>query len=235
VTSSPALSANSSKTPELSVLLTEDDTDVARYLTTVLKTLGHRVVGVASDGHHAVEMARDLAPDLIIMDIDLPHLNGVAAARQILEHASVPLIMCTGRSDYEALESSLQLEVQAYLNKPFSAVQLRSAIVIALSQHQRQIEARRKISELRGVLERGGGLPDAAVLSVNHLQTLGLTRRESEVLHWIAQGKSNAGIASIQKTSPRTVAKHVEHIFIKLDVESRTAAVAEARRRLQRS
>lgn len=206
---------------------------MARYLATVLKTLGHRVVGVASDGHHAVEMARELVPDLVIMDIDLPHLNGVAAARKILENASVPLIMCTGRSDYEALESSQDLEVQAYLNKPFSAVQLRSAIVIALSQHQRQIEARRKISELRGALERGGGLPDATVLSADHLQTLGLTRREAEVLHWIAQGKSNAAIASIQKTSPRTVAKHVEHIFLKLEVESRTAAVAEARRRLQ--
>jgi len=62
--------------PDLSILLTEDDPDVARYLTTVLKSLGHKVVAVAADGLQAVKLAEQLCPDLIIMDIDLPGING---------------------------------------------------------------------------------------------------------------------------------------------------------------
>ncbi len=233
MTSWPAPSEISSKQHELSVLLTEDDADVAKYLTTVLKTLGHRVIGIAGNGLEAVEMARALTPDLIIMDIDLPKMNGVTAATHILESISVPVIICTGRSDYEALESAREIDVQAYLNKPFSAVQLRSAIVIALTQYQRHHEAILKISELEGALEKGGNLPDSAILSKERLLKIGLTPREAEVLHWVAQGKSNNDIATIVEASPRTVAKHVEHIFSKLNVESRTAAVAEARRLLR--
>jgi len=206
---------------------------VARYMTTVLKTLGHRVVAVASEGHEAVDLALKLSPDLVIMDIDLPKMNGATAARKILERTSVPVIVCTGRSDNEALESLMQLNIQAYLNKPFSAVQLKSAIAITLAQYDLHSQARRKILELRNVLEKGGGLADAAVLTASRLQKIGLTPREAEVLHWVAQGKSNGDVAIILESSPRTVAKHIEHIFLKLGVESRTAAVAEARRRLQ--
>ncbi len=230
---SPANSANSLKAPELSILLTEDEPDVARYITTVLKTLGHRVVAVASEGHEAVDLALKLSPDLVIMDIDLPKMNGATAARKILERSSVPVIICTGRSDDDALESLRALNVQAYLNKPFSAVQLKSAIAITLAQYDLHDQARRKILELSGVLEKGGGLADAAVLTAQRLQEIGLTKREAEVLHWVAQGKSNGDIAIILESSPRTVAKHIEHVFLKLGVESRTAAVAEARRRLQ--
>ncbi|HWL54339.1 MAG TPA: DNA-binding response regulator [Chthoniobacteraceae bacterium] len=233
MTSWPALSETSSKTNELSVLLTEDDPDVARYLATVLKTLGHEVIGVAGDGSEAIRLARELSPDLILMDIDLPGMDGVSAASKILETLCVPVIICTGRSDSAALESARHLEIQAYLNKPFSAIQLRSAILVALTQHRRQYSARREITELRVALEKGGNLPDTAVLSVERLLTIGLTPREAEVLHWVAQGKSNGDVATILKASPRTVAKHVEHIFTKLNVESRTAAVAEARRLLR--
>ena len=224
---------NSSKVPELSILLTEDEPEVARYMATVLKVLGHRVVAVAHEGHEAVELALQLSPDLVIMDIDLPKMNGVTAARKILERTSVPVIICTGRSDNDALASLRELNVQAYLNKPFSAVQLKSAIAITLAQYDLHDRARRKILELSEVLAKGGGLADAAVLTAERLQEIGLTPREAQVLHWVAQGKSNGDIAVILESSPRTIAKHIEHVFLKLGVESRTAAVAEARRRIQ--
>ena len=195
--------------PELSILLTEDDADVARYLMTVLKSLGHKVVSVAHDGTQAVKMAHDLTPDLVIMDIDLPGINGIAAARQILSKQSVPLIISTGRTDAEALESTKELNIQAFLIKPFSAVQLKSAIAVVQDK------------------------ADVGALTQTRLQTLGLTKREAEVMAWVAQGKSNGDIATILESSPRTVAKHIEHIFGKFNVESRTAAVAEARRQLQ--
>ncbi len=217
----------------LSILLTEDDLDVARYLVTVLKSLGHRVAGVARNGLQAVQMAEALAPDLVIMDIDLPGMNGVAAAHKILEKRSLPLIISTGRTDSEALESTRELDIKAFLVKPFSAVQLKSAIAVAVSQHQMQTEARQKIDELSGALEAVQDKADAGALTQDRLQTLGLTPREAEVMAWVAQGKSNSDIATILVSSPRTVAKHIEHVFAKLNVESRTAAVAEARRLLQ--
>lgn len=220
--------------PELSILLTEDDVDVARYLTTVLKSLGHQVAAVASDGVQAVQLASELKPDLVIMDIDLPGINGAVAARKILETQSIPLIISTGRTDAEALESTRELNIQAFLIKPFSAVQLKSAIAVALCQHQMQSRARQKIDELSGALEAAQlDKGDGGALTQERLLELGLTRREAEVMVWVAQGKSNSDIATILESSPRTVAKHIEHIFGKLNVESRTAAVAEARRLLQ--
>jgi len=218
---------------DLSILLTEDDVDVARYLTTVLKSLGHKVAAVAPDGLAAVKLAEELRPDLIIMDIDLPGMNGVAAARKILEKQSIPIIISTGRTDAEALESTREMNIQAFLIKPFSAVQLKSAIAVALSQHRMQRQAREKISELSGALEAVQDKVDVGALTQERLQTLGLTKREAEVMAWVAQGKSNGDIATILDSSPRTVAKHIEHIFGKFSVESRTAAVAEARRLLQ--
>ena len=131
---------------DLSILLTEDDADVARYLTTVLKSLGHKVAAVAPDGMQAVKLARQLKPDLIIMDIVLPGMNGVTTAQHILREQDVPLIISTGRTDTEALESTRELNIQAFLIKPFSAVQLKSAIAVALTQHQLQKQARQKIS-----------------------------------------------------------------------------------------
>jgi len=157
------------------------------------------------------------------------------AAHQILDKRSVPIIISTGRTDSEALESTRELNIQAFLIKPFSAVQLKSAIAVALSQHQMQSKARQKITELSGALEAAHDTVDVGALTQERLQTIGLTKREAEVMAWVAQGKSNSDIATILESSPRTVAKHIEHIFGKLNVESRTAAVAESRRLLQES
>ncbi len=233
MTSLPTNSENSLKNCELKILLTEDDVDVARYLAAVLKTLGHHVAAIAVDGAQAVNIAKEIRPDLVIMDIDLPEMDGVTAARKILEHLSVPVIISTGRTDGEALESARDLNIQAYLIKPFSAMQLKSAISIAMTQHQMHDQAQRKISELTDALDNVQGRTDAEVLTAERLSAIGLTPREAEVMHWIAQGKSNSDIAIILNSSPRTVAKHIEHIFVKLNVESRTASVAEARRLLQ--
>ena len=219
--------------PELSILLTEDDADVARYLTTVLKSLGHKVVAVAANGEQAVKMAHELKPKLVIMDIDLPGMNGIVAAGKILEEQSVPIIISTGRTDTEALESTRELNIQAFLIKPFSAVQLKSAIAVAMSQHRMQSQARQKITELSGALEAVQDKTEVGSFTQARLQAVGLTKREAEVMVWVAQGKSNGDIATILESSPRTVAKHIEHIFGKFNVESRTAAVAEARRLLQ--
>lgn len=218
---------------ELSILLTEDDEAVARYLSSILVAFGHKVVAIAPDGVQAVKLAREMCPDLVIMDMDLPQMNGATAARKILEERSVPLIISTGRTDAAALESIRDLNIQAFLIKPFSGVQLKSAIAIAISQHEKQSRDQETIIQLNGALEAAQDNAGAGALTQERLQTLGLTRREAEVMAWVAQGKSNGDIATILESSPRTIAKHIEHVFGKLNVESRTAAVAEARRLLE--
>ena len=220
---------------ELTILVTEDDPEVARYLKTVLGTLGHRVPTIAVDGLQAVQLAAELRPDLVIMDIDLPEMDGITATKKILETFSVPVIISTGRTDSEALERARELNIQAYLIKPFSMLQLKSAIAIAVTQCERHGEAQRQIAELSDALDRSPSIPDAEALTVPHLQQLGLTPREAEVLHWVAQGKSNCEVAIILDSSPRTVAKHIEHIFLKLKVESRIGAVSEARRLIEQA
>jgi len=226
-------STNFSPRHGLSILLAEGAADDARSLAKILKGLGHKVCAVADGGAQAVRLAGKLRPGLVIMGIGLSEMDGVSAARLILERTSVPVIISIGRNDIKALEATRYLNIQAFLIKPFSAVQLRSAIAIALSQHKLFSQARRKISQLSEALETVQGQADADALTVESLGSIGLTRREAEVMHWIAQGKANGDIAMILESSPRTVAKHVEHIFLKLKVESRTAAVGEARRLLQ--
>ena len=229
----PNISVNLPKEPELSILLTEDDVDVARFLTIMLQTLGHCVAAVAKDGMEAVRLVGELKPDLVIMDIDLPGMDGITATRHILKHTSVPVIISTGRTDGKALSDARELNIQAYLIKPFSVTQLKSTIAIALTQYGRHKDDRKKILQLSKALESKDGTTDADALTPERLIEIGLTPREAEVMHWVAQGKQNSEIATILSSSPRTVAKHVEHVFMKFKVESRVAAVTEARRLLE--
>ena len=217
----PALTSNA----HLSILISEDESDIARHLASIVQELGHRVVGVAPDGATAVKLAHELRPDVVFMDINLPVKDGVEAVREILERRNIPVIISTGRFDNEALERVQGLNVQAWLCKPFTVPQVKTSLVMALAHFQKQYEARQAIAELQE--ETGGGFSE---LDPDRLLLIGLTRKESEVLKWVAVGHSNNEIAAELSSSPRTVAKHIEHIFIKLAVESRTAAVAEAHR-----
>jgi DNA-binding NarL/FixJ family response regulator len=133
-------------------------------------------------------------------------------------------------SDDTTLEQARALGVQAFLVKPLSSKeQLRAAIVIATTICNRQQADTERIDLLNTSLEstRVKNVPRA-------LGTYGLTRRETEVLHLLAEGRPNAEIGTELGLSPRTVEKHVEHILDKLGVKSRTAAtrlVADAGRR----
>ena len=119
------------------------------------------------------------------------------------------------------------MPVQAFLTKPFRKEQLRASIAIALTQWEHQCEAQRKLQSL---LESSNTSAASAVprISEEAARQFGLTRREFEVLCRIAEGKSNAEIGETIGAATRTVDKHVEHIFDKLAVKTRTAAVARA-------
>jgi two-component system, response regulator PdtaR len=140
--------SNKDASSSLSVLVADDEMRMAHLLSVTLKSLGHEVVGTADNGADAVELAARHQPDLIILDLDMPKMDGFEAAGKILEAASVPIIISTGKSDCESLTRAQGLDIQGYLVKPFSKAQLNSCISVALSQHQKLLAARVKIAAL---------------------------------------------------------------------------------------
>jgi len=207
----------------LSVLIADDEITVLEALASVLTRLGYEVVGTARDGQEAVDLVRSTPADFLVLDISMPVMDGIEAARIISAEKPLPIIISTGVTDDLTIEAARQVPVQAFLTKPFRKEQLRASIAIALTQWEHQQEAERKLQSL---LEAGA--PSVPRISEEAARQFGLTRREYEVLCRLAEGKSNAEIGESIGAATRTVDKHVEHIFDKLAVKTRTAAVARA-------
>lgn len=117
-----------------SVVVADDDRTMADLLATNLRRLGHRVVGVAWNGREAVDMTLKLQPDVVMMDIHMPVLDGLQAAREILGKRLMPIVMSTGMSDARSLHRAVDLHVISYLVKPFSPAQLKVAVHLAVAQ-----------------------------------------------------------------------------------------------------
>ena len=144
---------NKDAASSLSVLVADDEMRMLHLLSITLKSLGHEVVGTADNGIDAAALAERHQPDLIILDLDMPRMDGFTAAEKILETTSVPIIISTGKSDVESLNRAKNIDVQAYLVKPFSKAQLNSSISVALAQHQKLLAARVKIAALTNEIE----------------------------------------------------------------------------------
>jgi DNA-binding NarL/FixJ family response regulator len=213
-----------------SILIAEDDERTRILLQTMLEALGYPIAGEASDGREAVEKTFALNPGVLLLDIGMPVLDGLEAARLILQRHLLPIVVLTGLTDEETLEAARRIGVQAFLLKPLaSKEQLRSAIAIATTLCDRQRADQARITSLSETLQT-----TRATTTPRAIKAYGLTGRETEVIHLLAEGRSNAQIGAELDLSPRTVEKHVEHILQKLGVKSRAAAtrmVAEAPRR----
>jgi len=120
----------------LSILIADDEAAMLEMLTFMLKSFGHQVVAAAKSGGETVRLANKLKPDLIILDIGLPDMDGLEAAKLILAERNVPIIIGTGITREEALERACRLNIQSYLIKPFRHVQLESSIRLAMLRHQ---------------------------------------------------------------------------------------------------
>jgi DNA-binding NarL/FixJ family response regulator len=211
----------------LSVLIADDETTVLEALSTVLTRLGYHVAGTARDGAEVVELVRTTPADFLVLDISMPVMDGIEAARIITAEKPLPIIISTGVTDDVTIEAARRVPVQAFLTKPFRKEQLRASIAIALTQWEHQLEAARKLQSLLEANPPAGGT-SVPRISEEAARQFGLTPREFEVLSRIAEGKSNAEIGETIGAATRTVDKHVEHIFDKLAVKTRTAAVARA-------
>lgn len=120
----------------LRVLIAEDDPLVAITLSDLLGTLGHTVVAVASDGQEAIDMARREKPEVVVLDIKMPNVDGISAAEQIGAELDIPMLMLTAYSERPLVLRAAEAGALGYLLKPVTAEKLAVALRLALARHQ---------------------------------------------------------------------------------------------------
>lgn len=205
------------------ILVIEDQPVMRNKTVTILKMEGYEVLE-AADGAEGIRVAHDELPDLILCDIMMPNCDGYAVLQAVRTNratATTPFLFLTAKGEKTDLRAGMNLGADDYLVKPTPRVDLLEAI------HARFDRQRLNQEQLREALSKITFQPDfrsAAPL----VEKLGLTDREAETLLWVAQGKSNADIATILGNSEKTVKKIMGHIFEKLGLESRTAAALRA-------
>lgn len=173
---------------------------------------GFSVVGEASNGAEAVAMALRLQPDVVLMDLRMPEMDGIAAVKQLSEAlpATRVLILTSYESDYD-VRAALDAGANGYLLKDAPREELYRAIRLAAA----------------GKSALGPGLAERIMPYMRASPDL-LSEREIEILRWVAQGKANKEIGHALHISEATVKTHLRHIFRKLNVVDRAAAVAAA-------
>lgn len=148
----------------LRIVIADNESIIRMDLKEILEEAGHTVVGEAPDGLKAVELTRKLRPDLVIMDIKMPEMDGIAAAKVISHEKLAPVLLLTAFSQKEIVEKAKDSGVLAYLVKPVKEANLFPAIEIALSRFQefsgleKELQDLRNSLETRKVLDRAKGI-----------------------------------------------------------------------------
>jgi AmiR/NasT family two-component response regulator len=155
------------------ILVAEDETIIRLDLRALLEQAGFDVCGEARDGVEAVELARELRPDLAVMDVKMPRLDGIEAARRILEERPIPIVMVTAYGQDEIVSRAVEAGVFGYLVKPFREQDLLPAIQTARARHDElqalraeaesladALAARKAIERAKGVLMAKEGLTE---------------------------------------------------------------------------
>jgi DNA-binding NarL/FixJ family response regulator len=203
------------------VLLADDQRVVREGLAMLLELLpGIEVVGTAADGDEAVRLAAARAPDVVLMDLRMPRVDGVEATRRIADiRPQARVIALTTYADEPTVLSALRAGARGYLTKDAGAEEIEAAIT-AVARGEAALDPAVQAHVLAGLAEGANerALPD------------GLTPREAEVLTLIAEGLSNAQIAERLVVSQATVKSHVNRVFAKAGVRDRAQAVAYAYR-----
>lgn len=130
-------SKSSDKPNRLRVLIAEDELQVSEMLTSMLKSLGHIITATVTTGAEAIWRVRAEHPDIVIMDLGLPDMDGISATRVILHEQNLTLIFSTALCTAATMESARQLGVLGYLVKPFTRNQLYTTLNLALAHHNR--------------------------------------------------------------------------------------------------
>jgi response regulator NasT len=180
--------SNSSQVHTSRILVAEDEALIRLDLVEMLTEAGYEVVAQATNGVEAIALAKEHKPDLAILDVKMPELDGISAAEQIIEIA--PVLMLTAFSQKELVERARDAGVMAYVVKPFSIGDLTPAIEIAMSRHLQMRSLRDEVSDLherletRKVIDRAKGILMAA-----------LNLSEPEAFSWIQRAAMDRRIS----------------------------------------
>ncbi|MGH2519849.1 MAG: ANTAR domain-containing response regulator, partial [Chloroflexota bacterium] len=160
--------------PEVRVVIADDESVIRMDLKEMLASLGYLVVGEAGDGETAVNLARELHPDLVIMDIKMPGVDGIQAAGILTEEHIAPVLLLTAFSQQELVENAKAAGVVGYIVKPFRDSELVPAIEVALARFREfrvleaeigdlkeTLETRKLIERAKGILMDDQGLKEA--------------------------------------------------------------------------
>ena len=155
------------------VLVAEDEALIRFDLVELLNDEGYEVVGQAGDGEAAVEMARELEPDLVVMDVKMPKMDGIAAAEIIASERIAPVVMLTAFSQRDLVEQARQAGAMAYVVKPFDASDVVPAIEIAMARYaeiralddeiedlEERLASRKTVDQAKGILQESLGLTE---------------------------------------------------------------------------
>lgn len=155
------------------VLVAEDEALIRFDLVELLTDEGYEVVGQAGDGEAAVEMARELEPDLVVMDVKMPKMDGIAAAEIIASERIAPVVMLTAFSQRDLVEQAREAGAMAYVVKPFDASDVVPAIEIAIARYaeiralddeiedlEERLASRKIIDQAKGILQESLGLTE---------------------------------------------------------------------------
>jgi DNA-binding NarL/FixJ family response regulator len=207
---------------EITVLIVDDQRMVRAGFAVILETEpGITVVGEAGDGEQAIELARQLSPSVVLMDIRMPVMDGLAAARVVLAETSSRVLMLTTFDSDDYVYAALRAGASGFLLKDAPSEQLVAA-VRSVAAGDALIDpsiTRRLIQKFVQATRPGAVDPPQLAL---------LTPRERDVLRQIAQGLSNAEIAERLVIEPGTVKTHVGRILMKLNLRDRVQAVVLA-------
>ncbi|GAA0522108.1 DNA-binding response regulator [Paractinoplanes deccanensis] len=204
------------------VVVADDQQLVREGLAALLDLLPDvTVVGLAADGARALALAAEHEPDVVLMDLRMPVLDGIAATAQLRDrHPGVAVVVLTTYADDESIAGALAAGARGYLTKDAGRAEIGMALRAAVTGHALldPIVAARVARSFTGAPAVRADLPD------------GLTRREAEVLGRIALGRTNVEIAAELHIAEATVKTHINNAFAKIGVRNRTEAASYAAR-----
>lgn len=174
---------------KLRILLVDDESIIRLDMREMLKEQGHEIVGEASDGQMAVELAEKLTPDLILMDIKMPKMDGLEAIGHINRNRRIPTIMLTAYSQPELVERAVELGVFGFLVKPVKEHDLLPTIEVVLARAEElttlekevgslkeTLETRKQVEKAKGILMESYGMTESAAF--RKIQKLSMDKRK---------------------------------------------------------
>lgn len=199
----------------IKVLIVEDEPLIAKNIAMYLNNNDYEVSAIAYDPEEAIFQLKRQPPDFAILDINLESdRDGIAIAEHINRQVFIPFVYLTSYSDKDTIDRAKKTNPAGFIVKPFNEKTLYATIEIAMANHAQQ--ANRHV-------------PVLTEEKINNLLVTPLTDREFEVMKLLYEGKTNQQMADELYIAMNTLKKHINNAYFKLDVNSRTLAVAKLR------